>query len=189
MEVQELGPGLWRWTAPHPGWREGADWPRDVGCVYFEAPEDLVLFDPQIPSERDRFLAALDRDVERLGRPVVILLTVPWHARSADELAQRYGGRIGGPVDGVVGHRFPDVEETVYWLAEQRTLIVGESLFGDGGGRLSLCPDTWVKGERRASLRASLRTLLELPVERILVSHGEPVLESARAALERSLEA
>lgn len=187
MEVEELAPGLWRWTAPHPSWSEGADWPNNVGCVYYEAHENLVLVDPQLPPERDAFITALDRDVARFGHPLAILLTVPWHARSAAELAKRYDGRIGGRVRGVVAHPLPEVEETVYWLNDHRTLIVGESLFGDGGGRLSLCPERWVKGKRRVALRESLRTLLDLPVERVLVGHGPPVLRGGRQALARAL--
>jgi hypothetical protein len=187
MDVQQVLPGLWRWTAAHPSWKEGADWPREVGCVYYEALEEVVLFDPQVPVERDTFLAALDRDVERLGRPVTILLTVPWHERSSEELAKRYAARIGGGAAGVVELPFPDVEEIVFWLAEHRTLVIGESLVGDGSGGLALCPETWVKGAGRAALRCSLRSLVELPVERILVSHGEPVLRDGREALARAL--
>jgi hypothetical protein len=36
-------------------------------------------------------------------------------------------------------------------------------------------------------VRVTLSVLLELPVERILVSHGEPVLSGGRAALEAAL--
>jgi len=186
MKVQELAPGLWRWTAPHPAWTEGSDWPREVGSVYYEAPEEIVLFDPQLPTDRAAFLAALDRDVERVGR-VAILLTVRWHARSALELAERYGGRLGGPVAGVEELPLPEVEETAYWLPAHAALVIGESLFGHGAGGLALCPDTWVEGERRRALRFSLRSLLELPVERVLVAHGEPVLSGGRAAVERAL--
>jgi hypothetical protein len=52
-----------------------------------------------------------------------------------------------------------------------------------------VCPDSWL-GERSspASIRNALRPLLDLPVERILVSHGEPVLEHGREALERALK-
>ena len=83
MEVSELGPGLWRWTASHPDWHADADWERDVGCVYYESPAATVLIDPLIPPERQRFLDALDRDVERRGLPVSILLTCAWHSRSS----------------------------------------------------------------------------------------------------------
>jgi hypothetical protein len=36
-------------------------------------------------------------------------------------------------------------------------------------------------------VRAALQPLLELPVERILLTHGEPVLAGARGALARAL--
>ena len=63
MDVTELVPGLWRWTAPHPDWSPeddegGEGWARDVGCLYLETPRALVLFDPLAPAEeteRDRF--------------------------------------------------------------------------------------------------------------------------------------
>ena len=184
--MDELATGLWRWTAPHPAWKDGADWEQEVGCVYYEAPDATVLIDPLVPPERDRFFEALDRDVERRGLPVAILLSVPWHARSSVELAQRYEMTTAPPA-GVEPFPVPDVEETVWWLPEHRTLVVGESVFGDGDGGLSLCPDTWVKGERRDALRNELRQLLDLPIERVLVSHGEPVLEDGRAALDRAL--
>jgi hypothetical protein len=42
-------------------------------------------------------------------------------------------------------------------------------------------------GLTTAGLRELLRPLLELPVERVLVSHGEPVLRDGHAALRRLL--
>ena len=187
MDVQQVGPGLWRWTVEHPDWKEGADWPRQVGCVYYEAPEEVVLFDPQVPLERDRFLAALDRDVARLGRPVAILLTVPWHERSSEELAERYGARVGGGAARVVELPYPELTETVYWLPEPRTLVVGESLVGGDDGRLALCPAAWLEGKPVADVRSVLHPLLDLPVDRVLVSHGEPVLRDGGEALARAL--
>jgi hypothetical protein len=38
-------------------------------------------------------------------------------------------------------------------------------------------------------LRKSLGRLLDLPIEMLLVSHGEPVLSGGRAALEQALAA
>jgi hypothetical protein len=188
VHVQKLAPGLWRWTAPHPKWTEGADWEQEVGCVYYEAPNATVLFDPLVPPERERFFEALDRDVQRRGLPVSILLTVPWHGRSSAELAERYETTTQVP-DGAEQFALPDVDETVWWLPGHATLVVGESLFGDARGQLSLCPDTWVKGERRAALRRSLLPLLDLPIERVLVSHGQPAYQNGRAALEAALRA
>jgi hypothetical protein len=91
VEVAELRPGLWRWTAYHEEWR------KDVGCVYYEAPDAVVLIDPLVPPERaeaKRFWDALDRDVKRAGSPVHVLLTVFWHARSSRSIVERYGARL-----------------------------------------------------------------------------------------------
>jgi len=43
--------------------------------------------------------------------------------------------------------------------------------------------------EPEHDLREALAPLLELPVDRVLVSHGEPVLENGREAIARALAA
>ena len=96
MQVREIGTGLWYWTGRHPAWTAadgGPDgWAQEVGCVYYEGPDAVVLFDPLVPMEDPvRFYEALERDVERAGKPVRVLLTVDAHARSSQELAERYG--------------------------------------------------------------------------------------------------
>jgi glyoxylase-like metal-dependent hydrolase (beta-lactamase superfamily II) len=50
-------------------------------------------------------------------------------------------------------------------------------------------PPSWIvsEGEYPVEFLASLQRLLDLPIELVLVSHGEPVLENAREALERAL--
>src|SRR4051794_6800714 len=95
--LEEIEPGLWRWTALHPGWRPGAspespaDWPRPVGCVLCDAPDATVLIDPLLPPGDERFLGALDEHVGRRARRVAVLPTMGFHRRSRDELAERYG--------------------------------------------------------------------------------------------------
>ena len=186
MNVTELAPGLWRWTAPHPDWKESDDWEQEVGCTYYEAPGMTVLIDPLVPPERDRFFEALDRDVERRGLPVAILLTVPWHDRSAAELVERYAAGEEAPA-GVESFAVPEVDEKQWWLPEHATVVGGDVLLGAGGG-VEVCPDSGLdRRSSHTSIRAALAPMLELPLERILVSHGEPVLEGARAALERAL--
>jgi glyoxylase-like metal-dependent hydrolase (beta-lactamase superfamily II) len=184
--VQEIASGLWRWTAPHPEWREGGGWEQEVGSVYYEAPDATVLIDPLVPPERERFFAALDRDVERRGLPVSILLTVEWHRRSSAELAERYATADTAPAS-VEAFAVPEVDETLWWLPEHGALVAGDVLVASASG-LAVCPDSWLdERSSPASLRAALRPLLELPVRRVLVSHGEPELENGRAALERAL--
>lgn len=189
MDVVEIAAGLWRWTAPHPDWSEGDEWPRDVGCVYYEAPGATVLIDPLVPEgdERERFYEALDRDVERRGLPVTIALTCDWHERSTAEVAERYGARAAS-VDGLDAHELPEIEERIFWIPEHGALVPGDVLLGADGGGVRVCPGSWL-GSRTTpeAIRERLRSLLELPVERILVSHGEPVLSGGRAALEEAL--
>ncbi len=187
VQVGEITPGLWRWTARHPAWTpaEEGEWEPDVGCVYAEIDCRIVLIDPLVPAESERFWAALDRDVGRLGTPVVLTTTVD-HARSSEKIIDRYGDG-GLPSDGVTRIATALHGEVVFWLAPYRALVPGDVLLGDGTGRVRVCPDSWLEGADRTSVWASLRPLLGLPVERILVSHGEPVLTNGLAALERAL--
>jgi hypothetical protein len=191
MRVQEVATGLWRWTGLHPEWKPAdagpEGWEQEVGCVYYEAPEAVVLVDPLVPPEdEERFWRALDRDVERAGKPVRILLTLSGHDRSAETIAARYGATTDGPLpDGVEGHALPAGEETAYWLAARAALVFGDAVIGTEDG-VRLCPESWLEGTLE-QLRDELRPLLDLPAERVLVSHGEPVLQEGCAALSRAL--
>lgn len=190
MRVREIGTGLWYWTGLHPDWTPADGrpdgWEQEVGCVYYEAPGAVVLFDPLIPTEdRAPFTEALDRDVARAGKPVRVLLTVDAHRRSSAELAERYGGTVGERPAGVaVGAEA--IGETVYWIPEHGALVAGDVLLGRDGG---LWVDRPWLGDRYEEAVAALRPLLELPVERVLVTHGEPVLDGAAEALVTALAA
>jgi glyoxylase-like metal-dependent hydrolase (beta-lactamase superfamily II) len=209
MEVAELAPGLWRWSSFHVEWKE------DVGSVYCETADGVALIDPLVPvDEPDRFWRALDRDVERVGGDVHVLVTVFWHVRSTAALVERYGARVWAPTRGrgAIERRAGRVTdayrpgdplpggiealptaraaEVVLWIPAHGTLVPGDVLLGDDRGGLRLCPASWLPEKTsREALAESLRPLLELPVERVLVSHGEPVLTAARAALARALDA
>ena len=192
MEVLRLAEGLWRWTAPHPNWE---NWPgrehepSDVGCVYFEAEDATVLIDPLVPAgEEERFFRHLDADVERRGLPVVILLTAEWHRRSTDEFAARYGARIGGVPPAAIDEipiRGTDERQVAYFIRPHAALVVCEIFAVDVHGELRVCASPALA--RPDELEASLDRLMELPIERLLVSHGEPVLEGARARMVEAL--
>ena len=188
---------LWRWTAPHPGWRPGAepespaDWLPDVGAVAYAAPGALVLVDPLVPDES---WGALDTLVERHGPRVLVVTTIRWHRRSRDAVAARYGAstsraRASLP-QGVETVPIRGAGETMVWIPEHRALVPGDRLVG-GAGELRLCPESWLSYlPGKPSLRdlvEALRPLLELPVEMVLTSHGEPVLAGGREAIERAL--
>ncbi len=193
MQALEIAPGLYRWTAPHPDWDPGDDWAQDVGCVLYELEDTVALIDPLLPREdREGALAWLDAKVA--GRDVGILTTIRWHSRDRRELALRYRAQTAGAWNavpaGVVPRRLRGAGEIVFWLPRVASLVPGDSLLGDGEGRLTLCPESWLKDEHvdQRGLVARLQELLELPVERVLVSHGAPVLRDGRAAMLHAIE-
>ena len=52
-----------------------------------------------------------------------------------------------------------------------------------------MCPESWLPAKTsHRDLAASLRPLLDLPVRRILLSHGKPVVTGGGRALARALE-
>jgi glyoxylase-like metal-dependent hydrolase (beta-lactamase superfamily II) len=218
VDVQEVLPGLWRWTTRHPEWtpEEGGEdgWDEVVASVFYESPSGIVLIDPLVPAgdERARFLRALDRDVERAGRAPSVLLTIYWHERSAAELAARYdGATVWAPARALhrmsidVTHAFEPGDdlpgglvaidsqrggEVLFWLPGPRTLVSGDVLLGTPEGGLRLLSGSWLPpGVTLEAFSESLRGLLELPVERILPAHGAPILDDAPAALKRALTA
>jgi len=200
MLVQALGPGLYRWTARHPAWQAGAgaespgDWPPEVGCVAYAAADRLVLVDPQLQGEEG--WAELDALVAEHGPRVAVLTTIRFHGRSRDAVVARYGAerpRIGDArIPGVEVWPIEGADETLLWLPRVRALVAGDRLVGTPGGGLRVCPQSWLgylPGLTVAELRDRLRPLLDLPVELVLVSHGDPVLAGGHAALTAALEA
>jgi hypothetical protein len=195
--MQELAPGLYRWTARHPDWEEDnepgspADWPPEVGCVAHVVPDALVLVDPLITGD----WAPLDALVERTGRPVVVLTTMRFHSRSRDAVAERYGATLVShretPPAGVARVPIDRGDESMVWLERPRALVPGDRLLGDEAGGLQICPESWLRylpdPPTMDELRAGLRPLLDLPVEMVLASHWEPVLRDGREAIRRAL--
>ena len=215
MDVQELAPGLWHWTANHPEWKpeyRGKDdlgWEEIVSSYALVGEHGVALIDPQVPPEDpDRFWEALDRDVGAHGPPA-ILITVFWHARSAEEIANRYpGATIWAPAD------TPD--EVAERLASPRTYSAGDELPGGirarDVGRLGemvlyipsysalafgdvvldgvrLLPEGWLRNDMtRQDVADALRPLLDDDIELLLLTHGGPVTDGARERLERALE-
>lgn len=198
--MEELRPGLWTWTAPHPEWTpDSQGWDREVRSYAYDAGDSLVLFDPLVATD----------DVEELadGRPIAVLITCRWHVRSSAELVERLAATVHGPVEDLevgvnalryeLGQDLPgDVEpqtggyddEATLWLREHAALVVGDVFLGGGRG-FHVQPDSWLTdGMTHDELRARLRPLLELPVEMLLPTHGDPILESAHEQLEAALD-
>jgi hypothetical protein len=217
--MTEICPGIYRWTAPHPEWRTRIEWGHEVASFALVAGDVLALVDPLLPppgtDERDdvgRLLEDLVTQAVRLD----IMITIPYHTRSAEELYARYHTRLdaavwghpavarrlreeatpleqirpGAPVGrSAVAHAIgnPRRYETPLYFPAHRALAFGDAVIGiDGSLRVwqqaSTDPD-W--HERR--FVPTLRPLLDLDIERVLVTHGPPVVRDGRRALERAL--
>ncbi|MHB8060012.1 MAG: MBL fold metallo-hydrolase [Gaiellaceae bacterium] len=205
--AHQIAPGLHRWT----GWRE--EWKENVDSVSWQGADALCLIDPIVPpGKSNEFWRALDREVERLALPLHVLLTIYWHSREARAVVERYGARLwahaparspierragkasdlfrpGDPLPGGIEAFQARGSEVVFWIPEARALVAGDVILGAERGGLELCPESWhPKGGGHARVRENLSALAGLPIERVLVSHGEPLLERGGAALKRLLQ-
>lgn len=209
--MEQLGPGLWAWTARHPDWQPGQDWDEEVRCFCVETDAETLVVDPLVDGDD---WTALDDVVQRGGAPAAIVLTQAAHARMAGEAAPRYAAGVWGherareKVGGAEFHPVAHGDDvpggahvlafdeprggsgTPLYVPSRRAVAIGDVFISvDGGLRV------WWTSHDDAEERwyreryiPSLRRWLELPIERILVSHGEPVAgggEELAAALER----
>jgi glyoxylase-like metal-dependent hydrolase (beta-lactamase superfamily II) len=170
ISVQEIVAGIWRWERRPRGLRAGEFGAR---ASYAVAVDDgTLLVDPLVDGDDDPALASLDGLVR--GR-VRILVSMPFHTRSAESLWRRYRGaksRIyghrdvatrlvdvsgfeavagGDDVDGVarfhpLGH--PPRSEQPIEIPAHRALVFGDAVVETGGGELRVW-NTPLEGERR----------------------------------------
>jgi glyoxylase-like metal-dependent hydrolase (beta-lactamase superfamily II) len=206
--MEEIGEGLWCWSAAHPDWTEEADWPQRVQAfAHRDEDGSLVLIDPLVEGGD---WSALDDLAARHDGVRAVLVSVHWHQRDAAAAAERFGAELYAPslakpepreslraatpledgTDAGGGIRalvVPEAEEALLWLAAARTLIAGDVLLARQG-RLSVCPDSWLDDTGNGpAARRSLRRALGLPLEAVVVSHGDPALFEGREPLEAAL--
>jgi hypothetical protein len=180
--VQELRPGLWTWTGTHASWTEKDEqWGPEVRSYAYDSGSCLVLFDPIAPP------TLLEGLVE--AQEVSVLLTAEWHRRSADDCVARFGAHVHASTDqppaDVEQRATYYTDEVAYWIPRHCALVVGDAFLGENGFKLQ---DEWLPpGVTREQMHDGLRSLLELPVELVLVTHGAPVLEDGREALREAL--
>jgi len=200
VELRDVAPGLWIWRLEHPHWKPGQGWEPVVASTCVESGGERVVLDPLAPP------AGAAEGWERLDArpPTAVVVLKPDHVRDVDVFVRRYGVRAFGPrlffrwdipeaelepIDpgsqlpgGIVAlHDGRGRNETPLWLPEQRALVFADALTAPGG-ELRVWATPW-HAERALP---ALRALLELPFERVIVSHGEPV--HTRAAYQSALE-
>jgi glyoxylase-like metal-dependent hydrolase (beta-lactamase superfamily II) len=211
--VDELAAGLWRWTRTHPDWHP-AGFGDEVSSYALRDHEGLVLVDPLLDGEDDPELAALETQATGSVR---ILITMAYHVRSAelirDRLRPRHAVGIYGHAScasrladtsgftalaggetiagGIRAHAFgsPRRAELPFELPSHRALAFGDVVVETGGGELRV----WAQGSAKQPwwderFIPTLRPLAGLDVERVLVTHGAPVLEHGARELAAALE-
>ncbi len=195
---------LTHWTARHPDCQPNREWPEEVGCVLYTPPDATVLIDPLIRHDLDPTAWKwLDDAVSATDARVEVLLTAPWHERSTRDVVRRYGARVW--IDPSAGERASDLPrleaiptgidlleprgidegQVAFFIASERALVVGDLFLGTAAG-LTVCPSPATTD--MSAFAESLTELTRLPVERVLVAHGPPVLEHGSAAISAALE-
>lgn len=145
-----------------------------------------------------------------------ILITIGYHVRSAAPLRARYNGHIYGPKS--IAIRLPDTKtftilepgvpgpagaiphaigsprrtELPLWLPSHKALAFGDALVTNPDGKLRM----WAQKPRdaqqiefyRSRFAPTLDPLRDLPVQRILTTHGPPVLHDGASVLAAALD-
>jgi glyoxylase-like metal-dependent hydrolase (beta-lactamase superfamily II) len=211
--MQEIATGIWRWERRPRGLPAGEFGARTSYAVAVDG--ETLLVDPLVDGDDDPALHALDNLVR--GR-VRILVSMPFHTRSAEPLRRRYrraNARIyghpsvatrlgdvsgfdpvaGGDVGGIA--RFhpigsPPRSEQAIEIPIHRALVFGDAVVETGGGELRVWDGPLDSASRRRwwheRYLPTLERLAALEVECILVTHGQAVVGGGAAALRHALE-
>jgi hypothetical protein len=83
---KKLAEDLWRWTARHPEWHPG-EFGSEVVSFALRAGDDTILIDPLLPDDPDPVHDLIEAS---LGERLAILITVPYHVRSSEEIRRRF---------------------------------------------------------------------------------------------------
>ena len=207
LAARALAGGVWRWQARHPQWH-----PQGFGDVVesfaLELDRGTLLIDPLVPEGGWEELDALVR------RPVRIAISIPYHVRSAEPAAVRYHTVVHGhpacakrltdrsllrplhDLPAVRAHPIgrPRRFETPLHVPARSAIVFGDALAGLPGSEGPL--RMWTSSHRDArgdawyanTFAPTLRPLVELAPELVLVGHGPSVVTDAAAELGRALE-
>ena len=217
--MERLGDGLWRWTTRHPEWHPG-EFGAEVACFAAQAGDTTLLIDPLLPEDEQAATTVLDAIDAAVADRVAILITIPYHVRSSEELWRRYakdaetsihGHRActkrlkddsafreiepGVPLPGgVTAHTIgkPRRYEMPLHLPSHDALAFGDAI-AETDGRLVMWAtdriDDKVASFYRDRFAPTVRPLLELAAENVLVTHGQPILGDGAKALRKALDA
>jgi glyoxylase-like metal-dependent hydrolase (beta-lactamase superfamily II) len=175
------------WFSPHPDWGPTEDWPEEVPVVRYETDDEVVLIDPFLPP---------DGEFDPHGKPVSVLLTQGAHYRGTADFVERYDASVWTPPR-AVWRKIPnpattdelprgveaieldgEPQQVVFFIREHATLVTGDVLSGTGG-----VFHVFVDEADRERLLPSLEALADLPIERVIIPHGDAVMTDGAARI------
>jgi glyoxylase-like metal-dependent hydrolase (beta-lactamase superfamily II) len=177
--------------APHPDWEPAEDWPEEVPVVRYETDDEVVLIDPFLPP---------GREFDPRGKPVRVLLTQGAHYRGTADFVEGYNASVWTPpravwrkipnpaTTGELPHGVEAIEldgepqQVVFFIREHATLISGDVLSGTSG-RLRV----FVDEADRVRLLRSLEGLAELPIEQVIIPHGDLILSGGATRIREAV--
>jgi hypothetical protein len=213
---QKLVNDLWRWTARHPEWHPG-EFGAEVACFALRTGDDAILIDPLLPPDAEPVLELIE---SLLGDRLSILITIPYHVRSSEEIRRRFKSKAettiwGHPAcatrlddtsgfnelepgtelpAGMSAHQIgkPRRHETPLHIPSHKALAFGDAVAEVDGGLVVWATarvDKKVERFHRERFNPTLEPLLELDFDRVLVTHGEPVMRDGPKKLRAALRA
>jgi len=175
------------WFSPHPDWEPTEDWPEQVPVVRYETDGGVALIDPFLPP---------DDSFDPHGKAVRVLLTQPAHYRGTTDFVERYGASVWVPPRAAWRKRpnpattddLPrgieaieldgEPQQVVFFVRDHATLVTGDVLSGTGG-----VLHVFVDDADPEPLLPSLDALGNLPIERVIIPHGDAIRSDGAARI------
>jgi hypothetical protein len=210
--VEQIADGIWRWTARHPEWHPGA-WGAEVASYALPGDGRTILIDPLAPEGDEDFWDRLDGIA---ARPVIVLITIGYHVRSAEAVCTRYPGTAvwghrnararlsdrsvfhelapGTTPPGVRAYHIgrPRRTELPVLVESHAALAFGDAIVGTGAGLRMWCNDPVDERRRRfyaERFGPSVAPIAEEPFDHVLVTHGPAAVGHGRDALQAAIAA
>jgi hypothetical protein len=173
----------------HPHWRPDVDWQPVVTSVCVETETETILIDPLLPNFED---AEVWGRLQR-RKPTRAVVLKPDHVRDIDLTVRLFGAKAYGPSlfwpDDIPRERLEPLEpgmqlpgglftlydgrgksETPLWLPHHRVLVFADALT-ERDGMLRV----WNSSAHQQRAVPALKAMLDLPFEKVIISHGEPI--------------
>ena len=192
FEIEPVVPGIFLWRYYDPAIKT------DLFSTGLQTDSGTFLIDP---------ISLAPDALAHLNSVAGIIVTNENHLRASAQFAKRFrvpiyataGAALPGATGIDVGSPFaPGLtaipvngaaagEIAIHWDSQSGTIVVGDTLINFEPYGFTFLPSKYCSNFKL--MRTSLQKLLDYSFERILFTHGEPILSHARDRLEALLEA